>query len=270
MPDGALAAKEERVMRKQRTRLSMFAALAIAALTAALSVQPAKADQWLLPDLVMLQPADFQLEKGAKGRRWLRFSTTILNIGPGRFDVYGYEPSGQSITSSSRLAVRQRLQDTAGAFIMHYETAAEMFFAGDGHAHWHVTDLQSWTLAFEATPNDAVATGAKRGFCFWDNVDQLHLPKYYTGARECHLDSGTGTVPMGLSVGWGDEYPWFLDFQYIDITRLPYGNYCLSLTADPRRDFIEADTLNNTVRTRISIKQGRVTVLGQGCGSAGG
>jgi hypothetical protein len=81
----------------------------------------------------------------------------------------GYEPApGQSITSSSRLAVAQRLQDTTGVFT-EYETAAEMFYAGDGHAHWHVSDLQSWMLAFEATPNDAVATGAKRGSCFWDN-----------------------------------------------------------------------------------------------------
>jgi hypothetical protein len=70
---------------------------------------------------------------------------------------------------------------------------------------------------------------------------------------------------MGLSVGWGDKYPWNIAYQYIDISRLPYGNYCLSLTADPNREFMEANVFNNTVRTRISIRSGRVRVLGQGC-----
>jgi hypothetical protein len=161
--------------------------------------------------------------------------------------------------------VRQRLQDTSGA-LTDFETAAEMFYSGDGHNHWHVSDLQSWVLAFEATPNDAVATGAKRGFCFWDNVDLLDQQAYYNGSRECHLDSATATVPMGLSVGWGDRYPWQIAHQYIDISRLPYGNYCLTLTADPNRDFIEEDVFNNTARTLISIRSGRTSVLAQSCG----
>jgi lysyl oxidase len=240
--------------------LGIAASLAITAATVAISGQTAD----LLPDLVMLQPTDFHLEKKPKGRRLLRFSTVILNMGPGVFDVYGYDPNGYAITSSSRLAVRQRIQNTSEGFTEH-ETGAEMFFAGDGHNHWHVSDLQSWMLAFEATPNDAVATGAKRGFCFWDNVDQLSEPSYYDGYGECHLDTTTSIVPMGLSVGWGDRYPWNIAYQYIDISRLPYGNYCLSVTADPRRDFIETSTSNNTTRTLISIRSGRVVVLGEGC-----
>src|SRR5688572_28085361 len=64
-----------------------------------------------LPDLAMLQPADFRLERKA-GKRWLRFSTTIVNVGTGAFDVYGYEPNGSAITNTSTLDVTQRLEDT--------------------------------------------------------------------------------------------------------------------------------------------------------------
>ena len=248
-----------------RNQASAMATLAIMALIALTSVRLTDAQESKLPDLVMLQPTEFHLEKKPKGGRWLRFSTVIVNMGPGLFDVYGYDPGGQSIGPSSRLAVRQRVQDASGAFTDE-ETNAEMFYAGDGHDHWHVSDLQSWSLAFEATPNNAVATGAKRGFCFWDNVDVLHEFKYYPGFSECHLDARTATVPMGLSVGWGDKYPWQIAHQYIDISRLPYGNYCLTVTADPRRDFVEANTLNNTARTLIAIRSGRVSVLAQNCG----
>jgi len=54
--------------------------------------------------------------------------------------------------------------------------------------------------------------------------------------------------------------------QYIDISHLPYGNYCLTLIADPNRDFIEDNVFNNTSRTLISIRSGRVSVLAQSCG----
>ena len=213
----------------------------------------------LLPDLAMLQPNDFHLELKSGGVRLLRFSTSIVNLGPGRYDVYGSEPDPAD--SNKLTKVTQRLQD--GAWVAH-PTAATMFYAGDGHNHWHVFGLQDWKLAFQATPNDTIATGAKTGFCFWDNVNLSNAPKYYDGTRECRQQLD-GTVPMGLSVGWGDKYPWSIAFQYIDVSRFPYGNYCLTVTADPRSEFIEASTANNSVRTLIAIQSDSVTVLAQDC-----
>jgi hypothetical protein len=214
----------------------------------------------VLPDLAMLQPNEFHLELKSGGVRLLRFSTSIVNLGPGRFDVYGSEPDPADSTKLTR--VTQRLQQD-GAWVEH-PTAATMFYSGDGHNHWHVFGLQDWKLAFQATPNDRLATAAKTGFCFWDNVDLSHAPRFYTGSTECHQQPD-GTVPMGLSVDWGDKYPWSIAFQYIDISQLPYGNYCLTVTADPRGEFIEANTANNSVRTLIEIKSDGVTVLAADC-----
>jgi hypothetical protein len=70
---------------------------------------------------------------------------------------------------------------------------------------------------------------------------------------------------MGLSVNWGDKYPWSIAFQYIDVSTLPYGNYCLTMTADPRAEFVEATVANNSVRTLISIQSTGVTVLAPDC-----
>lgn len=231
----------------------------------------------LLPDLVMLQPNDFRLERKPGGVRWLRFSTIIANIGDGPFDVYGYEPAGKAITQSSKLQVRQRIVesvDSAGnrTWIEHEAIGVDgkpstMFYSGDGHDHWHVDGLQLWELAFEATPDNTLESGAKTGFCFWDNVDLgWSAPKEYSGTWACHVTSDGQRVPMGQAVGWGDEYPSTIAGQYIDITDRPYGNYCLTLTADPRGEFIEKTTANNTVRTLISIQTSGVTVLAQDCG----
>jgi hypothetical protein len=214
----------------------------------------------VLPDLAMLQPNEFHLELRSGGVRLLRFSTSIVNLGPGRFDVNGSDPDPLDSTRLTR--VTQRLQQDGGW--VEHPTAATMFYSGDGHDHFHVFGLQDWRLAFQATPNEVIATAAKTGFCFWDNVNLSNAPRFYTGAVECHQQSD-GTVPMGLSVDWGDKYPWNIAFQYIDVTGFPNGNYCLTVTADPRGEFIEASAANNSVRTLISIQSDSVMVLGPDC-----
>ncbi|MEO8347409.1 MAG: lysyl oxidase family protein [Acidobacteriota bacterium] len=213
-----------------------------------------------LPDLTMLQPDEFRIENLPNGVRRLRFSTYIVNIGPGRFDAYGSQPDSSNTTLNS---VTQRVDQGGGVWTEH-PTEATMFYAGDGHDHWHVYGLQDWKLAFQATPNERIATGTKTGFCFWDNVSLSAAPRFYTGSVECHQRTD-GTVPMGLSVSWGDKYPWSIGFQYIDVSQLPNGNYCLTQTADPRGEFLEASKANNSVQTLISIGPSTVTVLAPNC-----
>jgi hypothetical protein len=213
----------------------------------------------LLPDLAMLQPNEFHLDQSG-GVRLLRFSTYIVNLGPGRFDAYGSEPDPTNLNRLTK--VTQRLEQ--GGALVEHPTAATMFYSGDGHNHWHVFGLQAWELAFQATPNEVIATAAKTGFCFWDNVNLSDQPRFYTGSAECHQQVD-GSVPMGLSVGWGDKYPWSIAFQYIDISGMPNGNYCLTVTADPRGEFIEANIANNSVQTLISIQSSIVTVLAPNC-----
>jgi len=58
---------------------------------------------------------------------------------------------------------------------------------------------------------------------------------------------------MGLSIGWGDEYPWHLLDQQIDITGLPDGRYRLRAIADPFHWFDELDETNNEVWTDIEL-----------------
>ena len=35
---------------------------------------------------------------------------------------------------------------------------------------------------------------------------------------------------MGISVGWGDEYEYYLAWQWVDITNVPAGTYTVRAT----------------------------------------
>ena len=221
----------------------------------------------LLPDLGMLPPKDFSIQQRPRGVRWLRFDSVVVNIGPGAFEAEGRG----SAAADGTLSVMQQVQDGAGGWA-DVATPARMFYAGDGHDHWHVRDLQDWTIARVSDPGRVLNRGAKRGFCFWDNYrygsmrSALYHP-FTTSACEMRPD---GTVPMGLSVGWGDEYPSTIAFQYIEITGLPNGDYIVTLEADrttdalPRGEFVEADEGNNTAWAVIRINRKGVTVLSSG------
>lgn len=58
---------------------------------------------------------------------------------------------------------------------------------------------------------------------------------------------------MGLSVGWGDEYQWYLLDQTIEITGVPDGRYRLRAIADPADLFKESDETNNDTWTVVDL-----------------
>jgi hypothetical protein len=159
--------------------------------------------------------------------------------------------------------VVQRIYDDGGGSRT-VATPAVMFFAGDGHTHWHVNDLELYELIpLELTSTITAGLDAKIGFCFFDtHAYRLTLP----GAPQSAHYTGCGTssalaVTMGLSVGWGDVYQWTLPGQYIDITGLPAGNYRLRAVADPNHWFVEQDNTRNDTWLDLSIAGQVVHVL---------
>ena len=200
------------------------------------------------PDLRMARLSELQIEKTGDGHRRLRFSTKIVNVGVGAFEVWGSRS-----TTSDPMTVAQRIYDDAGSYTV-VSTPATMVFGGDGHYHWHVRNLERYTL--DRLDNGVrVGTGAKSGFCFYDNVQfNLSLPgapqnAVYTSQNSCASGQsnavGTNVAREGLSVGWGDAYWWNLPDQYIDITGLGSGRYRLRAIADPDNWFKEIGDTNN-------------------------
>jgi lysyl oxidase len=107
-----------------------------------------------------------------------------------------------------------------------------------------------------------VGTGAKHGFCFFDNYRfGSTLPAYYTS---CGSNPNALQVRMGLSKSWGDIYPAGLVDQYIDITGLTSGRYRLRAAADETNWFLESSETNNFTWVDIQISGNSVSVIAYG------
>jgi hypothetical protein len=159
------------------------------------------------------------------------------------------------------LSVTQRIFDDAGAY-RDVPTTAEMYYAGDGHNHWHLRDLESYEL-IRLDNGVKVGTGAKEGFCFFDNYRfGSTADPYYLGCSNHQPDALA--VKMGLSRGWGDTYGWQTVGQYIDVTNLTSGRYRLQATADAPDWFVESNNTNNFTWANVQLKHGQVSVLRYG------
>ena len=242
--------------------LTSVAAIALALLTL-VAIQapfrPAHAQTDRLPDLGMLHPKNLKIENTSVGRKLLRFDSVIVNVGAGPFEVHGQRAAG-----ASTMTTQQRIFDDAGGY-RDVPTAAIMFFGGDGHNHWHVQDLEE----FELTRLDngrLVGTGAKHGFCFYDNyLYGSSNPAYYTSSTGvCGVSTSDTQTIMGLSVGWGDIYGRNLPDQYIDITGLTSGRYRLTATADASDWFLESNNANNFSWIDIQLKSNKVSIVAYG------
>ena len=225
------------------------------------AVAAAAADR--LPDLGMARLSSLSI-RTVNGRRLLRYSTTVVNVGAGRFEVHGQRAS----TGQAEMSLIQRIFNDAGGW-RDVTTPGAMIFGGDGHNHWHVRDLQQQEV-FRLDNGANVGRSDKRWFCFWDNVRyRLTLP----GAPQSPVYQETGCggagsleAAMGLSIGWGDIYPSSLPDQNVNITGLADGRYRLVVTADPFNWFAETNEANNTTSVDFELyRRGtRIRVLGYG------
>src|SRR5690349_13731213 len=181
-----------------------------------------------LPDLAMARIQNLSV-LNSSGTADLQFTTTVVNIGDADFRLQATRPN-----TASDWKVNQLLPDGHGNLVA-YPTSAGYIYGGDGHNHWHVKGLASYSL-YSLPDMTFAGKSLKSGFCFFDVTPyKLTLPGAPQTAIYNSLDCGAQTAlesSMGLSIGWGDTYPKGLVGQDIDITGLAAGNYRLQVTAD--------------------------------------
>ena len=214
-----------------------------------------------LPDLAMARLRHFRVADTEDGRLLLRFSAIIVNIGEGPFELRSRRPNRRSSWS-----VRQVIYDTDGESRTVRRSSVQLVYAGDGHDHWHVKDLEEYRLVPRDRGNpSSERLGQKVGFCFFDNYEfDLSLPDAPEDPMYGHRGCGTPNslrLRNGLSVGWGDIYHRSLPGQYVDITGLPDGEYRLWATADQGKFFRESNENNNSTWVDLRIDADGVTIL---------
>jgi hypothetical protein len=241
---------------RRTARLSVLTLLTLAFLVPA---GRASAASDRLPDLAMARLRHIVTDDTADGRRLLRFSAIIVNVGDGPFEL-----RSQRRTRNSAWSSRQVIYNDAGGFRSVATPKVRLVFAGDGHDHWHVKDLERYRLV-PLDDTTGVRIGEKVGFCFFDNYEyDLWWPDAPLDLVYGHRGCGTKrTVRLrtGLSVGWGDIYHRSLPGQSIDISALPTGSYRLWATADQANFFEESNDANNSTWADLWIDAGGVTVL---------
>jgi hypothetical protein len=239
----------------RRTTITFGFALPLLIGVAALALAAAKparpADNPAYPDLAMARLADIDIVN-ASGQLQLRFSATIVNVGQGPFELNATRPD-----ATSGFSIVQKVYGTGGSTSIPIP-GADLVWGGDGHAHWHVRNLERYELD-RLDNGSKVGTGMKGGFCFFDsavfNRSLTGAPPaavYVPGTVCGQNDQSALTVRMGISVGYGDRYPYNLPDQFIDVTNLTSGNYRLYATADQNGLFTETNEGNN--QTWVDLK----------------
>ncbi len=236
---------------------------AIGVLIGVVPATPARAADDKLPDLRAARTTTFRIRTTSGGKRLLRFTSQMVNFGAGPMELRSSRPN-----TSSPWVVRQRIYDTDGRH-RDVVSAATLAYAGDGHDHWHVRRVMTYHLwGSKGTYRDA-----KIGFCYFDTTPRdLDLPG--SPNSKVYLESTCGkraslTTKTGLSVGWGDTYPWNFAYQWIDISGLPGGTYTLRTVVDLYDSFLETNEANNCTWTKVRFNSSgsgvSVVSTGSGC-----
>jgi len=218
-----------------------------------------------LPDLTARRLTDISTKTNGSGQRQLRFSSVVGNLGSGPFQVTG---SRSSASETEMTSITQQIFNDEGDISGSVSTGATMFFAGDGHSHWHVRDLETFELV--RTDNGVLnGTGEKHGFCFYDIVKvNLSLPNAPQNPLYTNCGGSSDLqVEMGLSIGWGDRYHYSVPDQYIDITGLISGRYRMIYRVDVPNWFVEENEGNNKSCVTLQIRNKSVSVIDYSCTS---
>lgn len=202
----------------------------------------------------------------------LRFTTAEDNIGDGPLLLFGHRDPARSDTMDVRQGFQagRHGQIPASYTEARQQTANSMYYEpAPMHQHWHLMGFEQMQLR---TPDgNTVVRDRKNGFCLGDRyvtgdadtlpnaVRDAGTPEYrlseYLQDNQCApKDPSVSDVKVGISVGSGDDYRFDVDFQWLDITRVPSGTYDLVNTVNATRTLHETDYGNNSSSMAISIQ----------------
>jgi hypothetical protein len=169
-------------------------------------------------------------------------------------EIVAKEVIGNS--DDQRQKVDQRVYRSDGTY---YDLPAGDMAYHPTHAHFHFDNYATYTLKPINAPGASSRTGAKQTFCIMD-TDKINgrLP----GAPKRAGYTTCSNTVQGMSVGWGDQYRYYLDGQSIDITGLPDGDYRLTIEVDQSNLLLETNEADNVSSIDIRLTNGAVEVIG--------
>jgi hypothetical protein len=224
----------------------------------------------------------------ASGERRLLLDNEVGNTHTGPLELWAAgadsdcDGSG-SAAAGERIAFQREYEDAGndGRFYRGQDTSFNDVRVGcfeyhADHGHTHFSSFSTYELR-RLLNGALVSSSDKVTFCIADVWQVLALPNspfggYYTSC---------GGLYQGLSVGWSDEYPYYVAGQHIVLnpggTYVGDGSYCLISTADPSGLLHEDNNagtaeLNNSASVQLTLSGNGTTVQrfpGTSCGGIG-
>ena len=206
----------------------------------------------LLPDLRADDPSDTRLTVSG-GRRLLRFTTAVGNVGDGPLILEGRTisvPEGVYTQGYQIIWKRDGSQCARATGRFDYHST---------HKHFHFDDFVGYELR-TGDPNTGAlaATGSKASFCLLD----LEWIRGFPQVRQVHNQTcNTADGIQGISVGWKDVYERTLPGQWIELdvdadNQVPAGGYYLVNRVDPDDLIWETNKDNNLAFTVVGVSMG--------------
>jgi lysyl oxidase len=242
-----------------RTPHVIAAVLALAALTAIVAVA-AQAGRGstaagLLPDLDQETPSKLQLTtSGPPGKRSYRlgFRSAVRNVGAGPLVIRGR-------LWGAAMAADQVIELADGSEEIVPEVGSLEFVRSPDHRHWHYLGFDRYELR-RAGSAHAVVRDRKSGFCLGDRyrVTKIRVAnavpeKVYRG--RCGLDEpGRAEIVEGISVGYGDAYSAFLEYQDLPLDGLAAGRYVLVHRVNADGKLRELSHANNAASVLLDLR----------------
>jgi len=205
-----------------------------------------------LPDLQQETPGEVGVKLDVTGGQRvhvLGFRSAVRNIGAGPLTVVGARPD----TDQPYMTVDQ-LIDRAGAGVRVVRGVGRMtYVVSPSHRHWHYLLFDRYELR-PSDPNggatNVIVTDRKSGFCLGDRypvpgrLPAARAQPVFTG--ECGLARpGWLHLRAGISVGFGDDYPAYLEGQSLPLDGIRAGRYVLVHRVNGDRRLRETSYANN-------------------------
>jgi glucose/arabinose dehydrogenase len=241
-------------MSSARSRAVAFLVVALMAL--ALAPTAGAVDQGLLPDLDQEAPGQLQIAPtGARGHRrwWLGFSSAVSNVGAGPLKIAGHRAD-----ASTPAMVADQVIDGPSPEVIPNVGQLRYVHAGD-HQHWHLIHFDRYELR-RAGSTRAVVRDRKSGFCLGDRYrvegqPLLAAPPQPVITGRCGLrQPGLLDISEGISVGYGDVYNAYLEYQQLELSGLRNGRYVLVHRVDADGRLREVSEANNSASVLLDVR----------------
>lgn len=208
----------------------------------------------VLPDLDQETPTDLRVRSSGRSdsRSYrLGFRSAVENVGAGPLVVRGRR-WGPSMTAE------QIVKRVDGSETAVRNVGSIQYVESPDHRHWHYLGFERYELR-RVGSEKAIVRDRKSGFCLGDryhaDVSLPGAPADQVYTRRCGLGARDLTeIEEGISVGYGDSYSAFLEYQDLPLDDLPSGRYLLVHHVNADRRLHELSYENNSASVLLELR----------------